>query len=103
MNIFFDKVLNILSSKKFIFVLGFIGLYLLSTGTSWAIFSYLRKSPVKEEESLTSLEEARLKISQELAKESECPINGGMFTEVEKAIWEKRRPIAAMIENHVDS
>ena len=103
MSKFFDKVLNILSSKKFIFVLGFIGLYLLSTGTSWAIFSYLRKSPVKEEESLTSLEEARLKISQELAKESECPINGGMFTEVEKAIWEKRRPIAAMIENHADS
>ncbi len=103
MSKFFDKLLNTLSSKKFIFVLGFIGLYLLSTGTSWAIFSYLRKSPVKEEESLTSLEEARLKISQELAKESECPINGGMFTEVEKAIWEKRRPIAAMIENHADS
>ncbi len=32
-----------------------------------------------------------------------CPINGKLFTKSEKNLWETRRPILAMIENHVDS
>ena len=98
-----EKILKGVSSKKFVLVLGFLGLYLLSTGTSWAIFSYLRQEPDQQSEALTSLAEARSKINLGLPRESECPINGGMFTEVEKNIWEKRRPIAAILENHVES
>lgn len=32
-----------------------------------------------------------------------CPLNGQMFTKGEKEIWEKRRPLAVMIENHAES
>jgi hypothetical protein len=32
-----------------------------------------------------------------------CPLNGKLYTKSEKALWETRRPILAMIENHVDS
>lgn len=32
-----------------------------------------------------------------------CPLNGQLFTKEEKTIWEKRRPLLAMIENHADS
>jgi len=103
MKSFLEKILNIVSSKKFVLVSGFLGLYLLSTGTSWAIFSYLGASPSQESASLSGLEDARSKINLELPRDSECPINGGMFTSVEKDIWEKRRPIAAIMENHIDS
>lgn len=32
-----------------------------------------------------------------------CPINGALFSKEEKALWEQKRPILAMIENHVDA
>lgn len=33
----------------------------------------------------------------------ECPLNGQMFGESAKAKWEKRRPLAVVIENHHES
>ena len=38
-----------------------------------------------------------------LPKTEECPINGGMFTKPESDVWNTRRPLAMMIENHVDA
>ena len=32
-----------------------------------------------------------------------CPINGALYSKSEKALWETRRPILAMIENHTDA
>jgi hypothetical protein len=32
-----------------------------------------------------------------------CPLNGRMYTKQERDAWEKRRPLAVMIENHADS
>ena len=92
------KFSTLLSSKKFMMILSFLGLYLLSTGTSWAIFSYLKSEP----DLVSDGSDPRSRIA-EMAKTEECPINGGMFTEVEKDIWEDRRPIAAIIENHEES
>lgn len=99
---FIDKVNNLVSSKKFMVVLSYVGLYLLIAGLSLALFSFLKGNPSLELIS-GSLDEKRSKINQDLPKTEECPINGGMFTSVEKNIWEERRPIAAMIENHADS
>jgi hypothetical protein len=90
------------SSKKFMILVSFLGLYLLSAGASLAIFSYLRGEPVFEFDG-KSLDEARSKINLDLPRTEECPINGGMFTKVERSIWENRRPITAVIENHADS
>ena len=80
------------------------GLYLLSTGTSWAVFSLLSGdgSGSKVITNTGELESARSQISQ-LPKTEKCPLNGKLYTEPEKAIWEARRPITAMLENHVDS
>lgn len=36
-------------------------------------------------------------------KTEACPLNGKLYTKSEKALWSTRRPILAMIENHVDS
>lgn len=37
------------------------------------------------------------------AKTEACPLNGKLYSKSEKVLWETRRPILAMIENHVDS
>lgn len=96
-----QKLDKLVSSKKFTLILSFVGLYLLSTGISLAIFSYLSKGAGPSFVG-TGLEDARSKIAS-LPKTESCPVNGGMFTKVEKDIWEKRRPITAIIENHLDS
>jgi len=89
------------TSKSLMVLLSFLGLYLLSTGSSWALFSFLNQEPG----SLFSgnVGDTRSKIDLSLPKTEECPINGQMFTEPERDIWETRRPITAMIENHEDS
>jgi len=94
-----EKFIKFVTSKKFTKILGFIGLYLLITGISLAIFTFIKKDNTTAEET----GEARSKIDLSAPKTAVCPINGAKYTEAEKDIWEQRRPIAAMIENHVDS
>ncbi|HJX45715.1 MAG TPA: DUF3048 domain-containing protein [Patescibacteria group bacterium] len=90
------------SSKIFMVLVSFLGLYLLSAGASLAIFSYLKGGPSLDIGG-NGLKDTRSKINLDMPKTEECPINGGMFTKAEKSIWSERRPVAAMIENHADS
>lgn len=101
MNTTFDKIKTFLASKSATIALSFLGLYLLSTGVSLAVFSFVRKGP--EELTSPDAEKTRSRIDLSLPKTEECPLNGGMFTKPEREIWESRRPITAMIENHADS
>jgi len=94
-----DKISEILSKKGFMIALSFLGLYLFSTGSSWAMFSYLKGQP--DLGSAGPGGRARLDLS--LPKTEVCPINGEMFTKAERDIWEGRRPLIAVIENHLDS
>ena len=98
---------NFWISKKFMIIASFLGLYLISTGASLAIFSFLvgdSKSKGEVQVNVSgSVEEVRSKIGEGLPKTQECPINGALFSKPEEAIWQKRRPIAAIIENHVDA
>src|SRR3972149_5243899 len=102
MKIYLEKLKKFIATKKFMIGATFLGLYLLSTGASLAIFSYLGGEPGVSIDNGDGLTSSRSKIK-DLPKTEECPINGGKFSKVEKAIWETRRPIAAMIENHADS
>jgi hypothetical protein len=97
-----DKIVKVISGKKFMIVVSFLGLYLLSAGISMAVFSFLGKEPSFDVGLGDGLEGSRGKIA-DLPKTEECPINGGKFSKVEREIWESRRPITAMIENHADS
>jgi len=83
-------------------IISLVGLYFLSSGASLAIFSYLGGSSISVATS-GGLEGTRSKINLDLPKTEMCPLNGNMFTKAEKAIWEERRPIVAMIENHADA
>ena len=79
------KVKELIASQKATFLLGLLGLYLVSAGTSWAVFSLLKggsgeSSPIMD---TSELESARSKIT-ELPKTEKCPINGKLFTKPEK-------------------
>jgi hypothetical protein len=89
-----------LTSYKFMLIVSFLGLYFLSTGTSWALFSYLKGDPNVTSKDLAG---SRSRIDPNLPKTEECPINGKLFSEPERDIWEGRRPLTAVIENHLES
>jgi len=93
-----------LNQKKLTVIVGLLGLYLISAGLSWFMFTFVggNKAGSTVTESISELEKRRAEIM-EAPKTEECPINGRMYTEIERQIWDARRPIAAMIENHADS
>lgn len=91
---------NIFKSKKFIVVISFIGLFLISVGISLVVFYFV--SPKKASTFLSEVSK-KTKININLPKTEECPINGEMYTTAESSVWNTRRPITAMIENHKDA
>ncbi|KKU12366.1 MAG: hypothetical protein UX19_C0002G0073, partial [Candidatus Woesebacteria bacterium GW2011_GWA1_45_8] len=99
---FKESISKLIFGKKFMVVVSFLGLYLLSAGVSMAVFSFLAKEPSFDGGLGDGLAGSRGRIA-DLPKTEECPINGGMFSKVEREIWESRRPITAMLENHADS
>ncbi len=93
---------SILSSKYFMLILGFVGLFLVSTGVSLAGFTFLvgdQSSPTVKPSNNTKV--SRVDLSK--PKTDACPINGEMYTKAQKELWSKRRPIVAAIENHTES
>jgi len=85
-------------------IIGFLGLFLLATSATWAAFTLVNKNKSSKTptQQLSELESKRIKI-EKLPQTEECPINGEKFSKVEREIWERRRPMAAIIENHLDS
>ena len=80
--------------------IGFVGIYLLVTGMSLVIFSFIKKDDTSM---VGSDSDIRSRVDLSAPKTEACPINGLKFTKAEKDIWEERRPITVMIENHADS
>ncbi|MBI2007442.1 MAG: DUF3048 domain-containing protein [Candidatus Blackburnbacteria bacterium] len=96
------NISNLLASQKTKIVLGIVGLYFLSAGVSYFAFSYLKKGPA-EFISPAALEQKRSGIDVSGPKTEECPLNGKKYTKAEKDIWQTRRPLGVMIENHQES
>ncbi len=95
-----------MKNKRF-WLIGF-GLYLLSMGSSYAFFSHLPPkqeegvvSPVVEKESSPSAKKSAYFFRG--PRDQECPINGVKYTKEQREVWEKRRPLLVMIENHLES
>lgn len=84
--------------------------YLLAAVTTFTVFSAVngQSRTSSEEERIAEEEEqtllgALLELDPSAPRDQECPINGKLFTSIEKEAWEKRRPLAVMIENHPDA
>ena len=85
--------------------LPFLAIYLLTTGISFATLSFAADrnqstvSPVQEDD----LQPGGIGMYFSGPKDQACPINGEMFTSEQKDIWEERRPLTVMVENHLDA
>lgn len=90
-------------NKKVLIILG-IGVYLLSTGVSYSIFSQRAglsaPTPGTSTAKVGNDYEA---LTFDGSKTEECPLNGAMYSKDQKKWWEKHRPLGVMIENHLDS
>ncbi len=84
---------------------GIIGLalYLIITGLSFAGFSTLGRFLPGGSASPIPTDQEHFVIDPTAPKTESCPLNGKLFTKQEREIWEKRRPLAVMIENHAES
>ncbi|MFA6250316.1 MAG: DUF3048 domain-containing protein [Candidatus Shapirobacteria bacterium] len=87
----------------------YVGILLVAGGLSHVLFrSFTSRPPSKPDPVSTSgtptpsnKQTGVLTFSG--PKTEACPLNGELFTADEKAIWAGRRPLAVMIENHLDS
>ncbi|MFC1727631.1 DUF3048 domain-containing protein [Patescibacteria group bacterium] len=97
--------MNITAKKKKLItsIIGGLILYLSSTGLSFAVFRFLGEPVGSDFVSPVGVEEGRSKIDLSAPKTESCPLNGKLHTKAERSIWEGRRPVAVMIENHADS
>lgn len=84
-------------------LIGGLILYLLSTGISYAAFRFLVGPVAPSLISPLPVEEARSRVDLTAPKTEACPLNGEMFTKGERQIWEGRRPLTVMIENHAEA
>ena len=87
---------------KLLPMLAGFGFYLLTTGVSYAAFNYLR-TPPDIQYSTPVPEGGGLAIDPNEPKTEACPLNGELFTKTESRVWETRRPLAVMIENHTEA
>ena len=92
-----------MQKKTIITIAAGLALYFASAGISYAAFRYLAGPTQSAIISPVAVEEGRSKIDLSAPKTEECPLNGGMFTKTERQIWEGRRPLTVMIENHQEA
>lgn len=89
-------------------ILVYLGLFLFFGGISYFIFDRFipsqmlgLPSKVSEVPSVVQKETGFLTFTG--PKTEMCPLNGQLYTKDEKNIWQTRRPLLVMIENHEDA
>ncbi|KKU28574.1 MAG: hypothetical protein UX80_C0004G0020 [Candidatus Amesbacteria bacterium GW2011_GWA2_47_11b] len=93
-----------MNRTKLLFILAGISLFVLTTGLSYFLFStFHSRSRLISPVGSPSPTPKKSRIDPALPRTEACPLNGAMFTVQEKDIWSTRRPLAVMIENHLDS
>lgn len=97
-----------MKNKKNIFV--YVGVFFLFTGSFYLLFDKFlpvsAKSGNNDLATVDSETKSEVKtgfLSFEGPKTEVCPINGQKHTKDERTMWEDRRPLLIMVENHEDS
>ncbi|MBI2019172.1 DUF3048 domain-containing protein [Candidatus Daviesbacteria bacterium] len=100
----FENLTNI-QRILFLVILGVV-IFGASTSFSYTLFSKVVSSnaPVnKEGQALLPTPANALIEDPKEPKTESCPLNGSMHTKKAQEFWSKRRPLAVMVENHVES
>lgn len=100
--------MKIAMNRQQFIIAGVIGLalYLITTGLSFALFSYFGGGPSSSKAAKSLLvknPQGHFVIDPSIPRTEPCPLNGQLYTKQERDIWEKRRPLAVMLENHQES
>lgn len=76
-----------------------------SLSLSYSFLSKIGRPSVTEEKVVSALPgvTGALQEDPNAPRTESCPLNGRMHTKKAKDIWEKRRPLAVMIENHTEA
>ena len=80
-------------------------IYGISTSISYSIFSGFKPGPSDKDSAISELPSPQGAFEEDPnePKIEECPLSGTKHTKKAKAFWEKRRPLAVMVENHTES
>ncbi|OGE29347.1 hypothetical protein A2867_03270 [Candidatus Daviesbacteria bacterium RIFCSPHIGHO2_01_FULL_40_11] len=105
-----NKIINIfqgltnLQKVLSLIILGVV-LYGASTSLSYSLFNQFRVTPAPGEDLVSSLPTPTNALVEDPnePKTENCPLNGSKHTKKAKEFWEKRRPLAVMIENHIEA
>lgn len=100
------NLFNNLTQIQKILVLAIAGIvvYVASAGTSYTIFAKSAGKSVNG--GFANVIPTAAGVAGEDPSEPKvaaCPLNGNMHTQKSKDAWDKRRPLAVMVENHVES
>ncbi len=93
-------------NKKPLPKIWYLGIFLFLTGISYYLFDYFIPAGAQKNISPTTINEDEkvVKTGSFTGPKTEiCPINGKKYSVEERTIWETRRPLMVMIENHQDS
>lgn len=77
-------------------------LYAASAGVSYMVFNSVLKKPFNLATPFASLADIT-SGEEEGTKDKQCPLNGALYTKNRQEQWQKRRPLAIVVENHVDA
>lgn len=85
-----------------------LGIFFLLTGFSYLLFNRFLPSaatppPLDQVDKSLPKEPATGFITFSGPKTQACPLNGSLHTQKEEELWSQRRPLLAVIENHLDS
>jgi len=98
----FEGLTNL--QKTLILIILSVVVYSFSSSLSYTLFSGILK-PQGNGSLVSSLPSAANIVIEDPSepKTEECPLNGALHTKKAKESWEKRRPLAVMIENHTEA
>ncbi len=91
--------------KILVLIILSVVIYSASASVSYSLFSKVAVSPEKEKSLTTSLPGPSNIVEEDASepKTETCPLNGSLKSKRAKDSWEKRRPLAVMVENHTEA
>lgn len=101
---FFENLTK--AQKILVLVIMAVVLYTVSAGISYSIFGSFVKPPSSSTANLKTSIPGAAGMEEEdpsLPKTEICPTNGSLHTKPAKEAWDKRRPLAVMVENHLEA
>lgn len=103
-----DFLNNLTTTQRYLVIaIMAVVVYLVSATASYSVFSQSNPKDIisgtQQADSTKPGEQGEEQEDPNAPKSAACPLNGSMHVEAAKARWEKRRPLAVMIENHQEA